>query len=247
MISIVTPCYNSGDSIRETIESVLAQTYTDWEMLIIDDCSKDGSSDIIQQYAAADPRIKYICTDSPSGSPTLPRNIGIEHARGEYIAFLDSDDLWMPTKLEHQLPLLNEDNVAIVYANYEKMDEQGNRSGRYIIAPPSVTYRQLLKGNVMGCLTVMYDVSKVGQVRFKKIGHEDYALWLSVLKRGYIARNSNTVEAIYRVNRKSVSSNKLTVLGWQWNIYVKEEHTGLLRAAWYFINYACRAFAKRMK
>lgn len=247
MISIVTPCYNSGYSIKDTIESVLAQTYTDWEMLIIDDCSKDGSSEIIRQYAATDSRIKYICTDSPSGSPTLPRNIGIKHARGEYVAFLDSDDLWMPTKLEHQLALFGEDKVAIVYSNYEKMDEQGRRRGRYVIAPSSVTYRRLLKGNVMGCLTVMYDAQKVGRVSFKKIGHEDYALWLSVLRRGYIARNTNTVEALYRVNRKSVSSNKLTVLGWQWNIYVNEEHTGFLRAVWYFVNYACRALVKRMK
>jgi len=247
MISIVTPCYNAGRSISDTIESVLAQTYTDWEMLIIDDCSNDSSSDIIRQYAARDSRIKYICTDQPSGSPTLPRNIGIENARGEYIAFLDSDDLWLPTKLEHQLALFQEEKVAIAYTNYEKIDVRGQRRGRRVIAPPTVTYRQLLKGNVMGCLTVMYEVGKVGDVRFKKIGHEDYALWLSILKKGYIARNTNTVEALYRVSRNSLSSNKLTVLKWQWNIYVNEEHTGLIPALWYFINYACRAFVKRMK
>lgn len=247
MISIITPCYNSVNFIAQTIDSVLAQTFTDWEMIVVDDNSKDNSPEIIQEYCRKDERIKYIRTKRPSGSPTLPRNIGLKHARGRYIAFLDSDDLWLPTKLEEQLRLFQEEKVAIVYSNYEKISEEGKRDSRYIIAPKQVDYKTLLKGNVMGCLTVMYDSEKVGKRFFNSIGHEDYAVWLSILKEGFIAKNTNSVTALYRVRRQSVSSNKWDVLAWQWNIYVKEEKTGVPLAMFYFVNYAVRAFLKRIK
>ncbi|HOD27262.1 MAG: glycosyltransferase family 2 protein [Bacteroidales bacterium] len=247
MISIITPCYNSVDFISQTIDSVIAQTYTDWEMIIVDDNSKDNSPEIIQAYCRKDPRIKYIRTERPSGSPTLPRNIGLKHARGRFIAFLDSDDMWLPTKLEEQLKLFRENKVAIVYSNYEKISEEGKRGNRIIKAPAKADYKTLLKGNVMGCLTVMYDSEKVGKRFFDSIGHEDYAVWLSILKEGYTAKNTNTVTALYRVRRQSVSSNKWDVLSWQWNIYVKVEKTGIPKAIYYFINYAVRAFLKRIK
>ncbi len=247
MISIITPCYNSVNFISQAIDSVIAQTYTDWEMIVVDDNSRDNSPDIIQEYCRKDARIRYIRTERPSGSPTLPRNIGLKHARGRYIAFLDSDDLWLPTKLEKQLLLFQEDKVAIVYSNYEKISEDGKRDNRNIIAPSQVDYKTLLKGNVMGCLTVMYDSEKVGKRFFNYIGHEDYAVWLAILKEGYIAKNTNTVTALYRVRRQSVSSNKWDVLSWQWNIYVNVEKTGIPMAVFYFVNYAVRAFLKRIK
>ncbi|MCK9299999.1 MAG: glycosyltransferase family 2 protein [Bacteroidales bacterium] len=247
MISIITPCYNSVDFIPQAIDSVIAQTYTDWEMIVVDDNSRDNSAEIIQEYCRKDSRIRYIQTERPSGSPTLPRNIGLEHARGRFIAFLDSDDVWLPGKLEEQLSLFQEDKVAIVYSDYEKISEEGKRDNRIIKAPSLVNYNTLLKGNVMGCLTVMYDTQKVGKRFFDFIGHEDYAVWLSILKDGYIAKNTNTVTALYRVRRQSVSSNKWDVLSWQWNIYVKVEKTGIPLAVYYFINYAVRAFLKRIK
>ena len=244
MVSVITPSYNSSVSIKQTIESVLSQTYTDWEMLIIDDCSTDNSVAIIKRYCERDVRIKYFKTEFASGSPCKPRNIGIINARGRYIAFLDSDDVWLPNKLEEQLKLFDDANTAIVYSNYEKISEEGERGQRIITAPSQVSYKELLKGNVIGNLTGIYDTLKVGKVYCRKIPHEDYILWLSILKKGYIARNTNIVHALYRVRKQSVSANKLAVISWQWNIYRNIENISCLRACYYFIHYAYRALLK---
>lgn len=247
MVSIITPSYNSSAFIEQTIESVLAQTYEDWEMLIVDDCSTDTSAAIIKQYAKKDVRIRYLKTKHPSGSPCEPRNIGIRNAQGRYIAFLDSDDRWLPDKLEEQLHLFEDAATAIVYSDYEKMTEAGERENRIVRAPAEADYKRLLSGNVIGCLTAVYDTAKVGKVYFPEHSHEDYILWLSILKRGYIAKNTNTVTALYRVRSRSVSSNKLKALSWQWSIYVNVEQTGYLKAMYYFAHYACKAFLKMLK
>lgn len=247
MVSIITPSYNSSVFISQTIESVLAQTYPDWEMLIIDDGSTDASPDIIKEYARKDSRIRFLQTEQPSGSPAVPRNIGIMNARGRYIAFLDSDDLWLPDKLAEQLKLFDGDETAIVYSNYEKISEAGERAERIITAPSQVSYRELLKGNVIGNLTGIYDTEKVGKVYCRNMHHEDYILWLSILQKGYVARNTNAVHALYRVRKQSVSANKLSVISWQWNIYRSIEKIGYLRACYYFIHYAYRALLKSKK
>ncbi len=247
IISIITPCFNSQSFISQSIQSVIQQTYDDWELLIIDDCSTDNSDLVINQFIKDNKSIKYFKTNKPSGSPILPRNIGIENAQGRYIAFLDSDDVWLPNKLERQLKLFEQyEDMAICFSNYEKMTEQGERNNRIIKAPSVTTYKQLLLGNVIGCLTAVYDTEKVGKVFFQNHSHEDYILWLDILKRGYIARNTNTVEALYRVRENSVSSNKLKTLSWQWDIYRNVEKIGLLRSSYYFLNYAYRAFKKAM-
>lgn len=244
MTSIITPCYNASRFLHDCIRSLIAQTYTDWELLIVDDCSTDNSADIIREYAVQDGRIRYLKTEKPSGSPVLPRNIGIKHARGRYIAFLDSDDAWMPTKLEEQMKLFEDEETCIVYSNYEKITEKGERNGRFVIAPPMVTYHRLLKGNVIGNLTGIYDTGKVGKIYCRNIPHEDYVVWLSILKQGYIARNTNTVNALYRIRKSSVSGNKKKVLLWQWNIYRNIEQLSVLKSVYYFLNYAYRAFKK---
>lgn len=247
MFSIVMPCYNSGTYIRQAINSVRGQTYRDWELLVVDDGSTDNSADIIKGMEQMDGRIKYLKTNVPSGSPIVPRNIGLENALGRYIAFLDSDDAWLPNKLERQMKMFEQyEDMAICFSNYEKMTEQGERNNRIIKAPSVTTYKQLLLGNVIGCLTAVYDTEKVGKVFFQNHSHEDYILWLDILKRGYVARNTNTVEALYRVRENSVSSNKLKTLSWQWDIYRNVEKIGLLRSSYYFINYAYRAFRKAM-
>ena len=247
LVSIITPCYNAVPFIAQTIESVLTQTYPYWEMLIVDDCSTDRSAEIIQTYVKRDLRIKYFRTDHPSGSPSLPRNIAMEQAQGEYIAFLDSDDIWLPNKLSDQLKVFEKSEVAIVFSNYEKVNLDGERSGREIIAPCEVDYPLLLKGNCIGCLTAMYDSALTGKIFFKEIGHEDYVCWLSILKQGYKARNTNTVTALYRVGDHSVSSNKLKAMRWQWNILRNEMDLPVYKAVYYFIHYAIRAFAKAMR
>lgn len=247
IVSVIMPAYNAERFIDESIRSVISQTYPYWELLIVDDCSNDNSAIIIKKYVEEDNRIVYFKTEQPSGSPYIPRNIGIQNASGRYIAFLDSDDAWLPHKLEEQLPLFDNDHTVIVFSNYEKMNEIGDRNERYINAPAFTNYKKLLRGNVIGCMTAMYDTSKVGKVYFENINHEDYVMWLSILKWGYIARNTNTVTALYRIRRKSVSSNKLKVLSWQWNIYVNVEKTGYLKAICYFCHYACKAFVKSKK
>lgn len=247
MVSIITPSYNCSAFISQTIASVLAQTYTDWEMLVVDDCSTDNSADIIRQYCKKDARIKFLKTDAPSGSPSVPRNMGIRSARGRYIAFLDSDDVWLPHKLEEQLKCFGDDRTAVVYSDYEKIGEAGERAGRIVKAPRRVSYKELLKGNVIGNLTGMYDTAKVGKVYCSGMHHEDYVLWLSILKRGFVARNADAVHALYRVRSRSVSADKRAVLSWQWHIYRHVEGIGCLRSCYYFVHYAWRALLKRMK
>lgn len=246
IISIIIPCFNSQSFISQSIQSVIQQTYDDWELLIIDDCSTDNSGLVINKFLN-NKSIKYFKTNKPSGSPILPRNIGIENAQGRYIAFLDSDDVWLPNKLERQMKMFEQyEDMAICFSNYEKMTEQGERNNRIIKAPSMSTYKQLLLSNVIGCLTAVYDTEKVGKVFFQNHSHEDYILWLDILKRGYVARNTNTVEALYRVRENSVSSNKLKTLSWQWDIYRNVEKIGLFHSSYYFLNYAYRAFKKAM-
>ena len=248
LISIITPCYNAEKYIVQTIESVLCQTRTDWEMLVVDDCSTDGTADIVLQYAKDDPRIKYFKTVNPSGSPTLPRNIGIENATGRYIAFLDSDDLWLPTKLEEQVKtLVANPNAAVVFSCYDKINEKGEQLGRVDTSVSKVSYEELLYGNVIGCLTGMYDTEKVGKVFMRYVGHEDYVLWLEILKKGYVAVNTCNVQAMYRVRSGSVSADKFKAARWQWNIYRNVECLSIFKAVRCFVAYAFKGFLKSLK
>lgn len=244
LVSIIMPVHNAAKYLNESISSVLLQTYLNWELLIVDDCSTDDSFSIITHYVVQDSRIRSFKTLFPSGSPTLPRNIGVEHAQGRYIAFLDSDDAWMPDKLERQLKLFENEQVAIVFSDYEKMSEEGERNNRVVRAPREVDYKHLLLSNVIGCLTAIYDTEKVGKMFFPHHAHEDYILWLSILKKGYVARNTGTVAALYRVRLSSVSSNKIRVFSWQWDIYRSVEKVGFLKSVYYFVHYAYKAYRK---
>ncbi|ADV44542.1 glycosyltransferase family 2 protein [Bacteroides helcogenes] len=247
MVSVIMPVYNAEKYVEFAIDSVLAQSYSNWELLIVDDCSTDLSVGLIADYVEKDSRIRLFHTDKPSGSPCEPRNVGIRNAQGRYIAFLDSDDVWLPDKLEEQLRLFDDVSTAIVYSNYEKISEEGERGQRIVTAPSQVSYKELLKGNVIGNLTGIYDTEKVGKIYCRNMHHEDYILWLSILKKGYVARNTNAVHALYRVRKQSVSANKLSVILWQWNIYRNIEKIGCLRACYYFIHYAYRALLKNKK
>ena len=176
LVSIIMPMHNSAKYIGEAITSVINQTYDNWELLVIDDVSNDNSCDIVREYIKRDNRIHLLFNDNHTGRPSSPRNMGVNYAKGRYIAFLDSDDMWFPEKLEQQIPLFDDDNVAIVYSNYEKMDEDGQRANRIVKAPAMATYNMLLSGNVIGNLTGVYDQKKVGKMEFFDIHHEDYVL-----------------------------------------------------------------------
>lgn len=247
LVSIIMPVYNASRFLDEAISSVLSQTYPYWELLIVDDHSSDNSVDIINKYLIKDNRIRLYQTTSPSGSPSTPRNIATKHAQGRFIAFLDSDDVWMPSKLEKQIPLFEDSHTAVVYSDYEKMSEFGMRLNRIIHAPESTNYKHLLRGNVIANVTGVYDTQKVGKVYFKQIPHEDYVLWLEILKKGYVAKNVGDVTSLYRLRKQSVSSNKLNTLMWQWNIYVNVEQIHPIIALYYFSFYAIKASLKALK
>ena len=246
-VSVIMPCHNGSAFLRQAVDSVLTQTYQDWELLIIDDASTDGSVAIAEEYRARDGRIKLLHTKCSTGKPATPRNVGIEAAAGRFIAFLDCDDQWAPAKLEHQLPLFQQENCAAVFSFYKKMDTEGNVRSAVLTSPASVDFDQLLDGNCIGNLTGIYDTAKVGKVYQKEINHEDYLMWLQVLKKGFIARNTGTVEAYYRESDTSVSGSKLKALGWTWDIYHKELGLPLLVSVGHFIKYAFKALGKRLK
>lgn len=244
LVSVIMPMYNAGAFVGEAIESVMAQHYKHWELIVVDDSSTDNSVSIVKEYANKDSRIHIIYNERHLKMPSAPRNLGIKHANGQYIAFLDSDDCWLPDKLESQIPLFDDKKTAIVFSNYEKIDEQGCRSGRIVKAPAQVDYHDMLHCNYIGNLTGMYDRKLTGSMYMPDTHHEDYALWLDILKKGYVAKNTGTVEGLYRVRRNSVSASKLHIISWQWNIYRKHEHLSLLKSIYYYIYYAINGWRK---
>jgi glycosyltransferase involved in cell wall biosynthesis len=244
IVSIIMSNYNCAKYIGEAIESVQAQTYQNWELIIVDDCSTDGSVGLIHSYVKNDSRIRFYLTPFCSGSPAGPRNLALEKAGGRYIAFLDSDDVWLSHKLENQLEYLKNEKTAVVFSNYEKVAENGVRADRVIRSPAVVNYGKLLRGNCIGNLTAVYDTGKAGKITFQHFHHEDYVLWLTILQKGFIAENTNTVEALYRVRPGSVTSKKNMVIKWQWDIYRRQLKLSLLRSVYFFCFYVVNGFLK---
>lgn len=239
MISIVTPSYNSARYISATIQSVLQQSYSDWEMIVVDDCSADDSVQVVQSFSEQDPRIKLIRLSENSGA-AVARNVAIKAARGRYISFLDSDDLWLPDKLETQLSFMNYNGVAFSYSGYNKIDENGQSLGS-IGVPEKVNYDQLLKCCVIGCLTAMYDVHKLGKVYMPLIRkRQDLGLWLRLLKKIDYAYGIQQPLAEYRVRPGSISSKKSDAAAYTWRLYREVENLSLCKSSYYFSHYAVR-------
>ena len=249
LVSIIMPAHNSAKTISESIDSVLAQTYRNWELLIVNDCSTDTSVSIIDTYLLKDSRIKLFHTDISFGKPFYPRNLALKNAKGRFIAFLDSDDVWLPSKLEKQLPLFKDKDVAIVFSNYVKFnnDSTSSDSTRTILSAAELTYKSAIYGNQIGNLTGVYDVSKVGKVEVLNEGHEDYILWLMILKKGFIAKNTNSIEAKYRVSSNSISSDKHKASKWTWYIYRRILNMNIVTAGYCYIRYAIRGLTNYFK
>lgn len=247
LVSIITPCHNAGAYLSHTIESVINQTYSNWEMLIVDDCSTDNSAEIIKQYSLNNPRIRYLKTEKPSGSPALPRNIGIDNSKGEYIAFLDSDDLWYPEKLECQVEYAQKNDYQFVYADYEKMDFDGHQDDRFIRMPQKSTFWDVLETCTIPCLTVMMTREIIGRTRFKDIPKEDFVFWLDILKKGVAARNCGKVLASYRVLKGSRSSNKFAMIKNQWYVLRKIEGVKIPIAVYFMSKFLFYGFSKYLK
>ena len=246
-ISIITPCYNAAPFIAQTLESVLAQTFEDWEMLVVDDCSTDDSAVIVQEYAQRDSRIRYYRTDSPSGGPSVPRNIGLEHVRGVYVAFLDSDDLWLPEKLEEQLSFMRANKLDFVYSDYEKISWRGERKNRIIYARAVSSFWDTIESNAIPCLTVLIRRSVIGNTRFKPIPKEDYVFWLDILRQGYTAYNTGKVHALYREAKNSRSGNKLKMFQQQWYVLRQVEGVKKVPAIYFMLIFAVKGLFKFLK
>ncbi len=242
LVSIIMPLYNCKKYIAETINSVLSQTYNHWELLVVDDYSKDNSVEIVKEFAQKDARIKLYEFKRNSGVSTA-RNKAIELAKGRYIAFLDSDDIWLPKKLEKQIAFMEETNTALSYTGYAVIDEKSNEKGKFI-PPKNLTYSDLLKTCSIGCSTVIYDEEKAGKHFLKNVGHEDYALWLEILKEQQSVFGITDVLSKYRLVSGSVSNNKLKTAKYQWKIYRKVEKLSWLKSCYYFVHYAFYGFIK---
>ncbi len=233
LVSIITPSYNSAKFVSQTIESVLAQTYIKWEMIIVDDVSPDNSNKIIEEYIKKDSRIKLITLENNSG-PAVARNRAIEEANGRYIAFLDADDLWYPEKLEKQIGFMKANNYELTYTNYETMDESGNKLDSLLISPSKLNYKQLLKSNRIGCLSAIYDTKGIGKIYMPLIKkRQDYGLWLRVLKKIDYAYNVNEVLGTYRMMSNSVSSNKIDLLKYNYALFREHEKFSVLKSLYY--------------
>lgn len=243
LVSIITPSYNSEKFISQTIESVLAQTYQDWEMLIVDDCSSDNSKKIIKEYTKKDNRIKLLQLEKNSG-PAIARNKGIKEAKGRYIAFLDSDDLWLPQKLEKQIKFLYENSLPLTYSAYITIDEQGNEL--YLRkAKKHILWHDMLKSNHIGNLTGIYDSTVLGKEYLEDMGHEDYTLWLKLIKKVGHTKGIEEPLAKYRILSSSISANKLKAMQWQWNIYRRFLNMSIIYSFYNIFWYIYYAFNKR--
>jgi glycosyltransferase involved in cell wall biosynthesis len=264
------PAHNSQAFISESIRSVILQTYTDWELLVADDCSTDATKKIVAGFAQQDDRIKLVELDQRSG-PAKARNAAIACARGHLIAFLDSDDIWLPEKLKKQVALMEETGAYLSYTACKKIDAKGKIGAVTITVPEKLNYADLLKRNPIPCLTAVFDRAQLGAVHLpedlrredyslwlnivkKSHYHEDYAFWLQILRRRANEESLNPkvvglneVLALYRVHRGSISRNKFRAALLQWNVYRKVERLSIAKSLYFFLHYAYHGFNKARK
>jgi len=245
-VSIITPTYNSQDFIHQTIEAIINQSYTNWELLITDDYSTDATWSILTKYAESEPRIKIFRLEQNLG-PGVARNNSIKHAKGRYIAFCDSDDVWVSDKLEKQLRFLNKNNIQFTYSAYQKIDEENKKGG--IVKPPTiVSYNNLLKTCSIGCLTAIYDTEKIGKIYMPEIRkRQDYGLWLKIFQRIGTTKGMVEVLGFYRERKNSVSSNKVKAAQYHYKVLREVAQIPFYKAWYYFLHYAFAGLFKYLK
>lgn len=234
LVSIIMPSWNTGKFIAESIESVLAQTYTNWELLIVDDCSTDDTDDVVKPFLE-DMRIKFFKNDKNSGA-ALSRNRAMREAQGEWIAFLDSDDLWIPEKLEHQIGFMEKHGYHLSYTEYEKIDEEGTPINIYVSGPDTVNKRKMYHYDYIGQLTMMYSAKEFGLIQINDIKkNNDYAVRLQLYKKDgtecYLLKENL---AKYRIRKKSISHDKLSKkLRSHYDLFHLCDEKSALVALWY--------------
>lgn len=244
LVSIITPAYNCEKYISEAIESVLSQTYLNWEMIIVNDMSSDNTGSIVNDYIKKDNRIKLINLEQNSGA-AIARNTALDKAKGKFIAFLDSDDRWKKDKLEKQIKFMKENNYGFSFSKYEYIIDENNKRQKIFDVPERLNYTQALKNTVIGCLTVVIDKSIVGDFRMPLVRRgQDNLTWLMILKNGNIAYGLNENLAEYRVVNGSLSNNKIIALKRQWKNYRREVKLPLVKCIYYYIFYVLNNIKK---
>lgn len=234
--------------IERTMNSVLAQTYPNWEMLLVDDCSPDGSAEIIRSYAEKDPRFKYIKLENNSGA-AIARNVGLENAKGRYIAYLDADDIWLPEKLERQVKFMEENDVQFSCCDYEKIEADDTPLNKVVHMPKTITYNQLLSNTIIQTVGVIVDLNKVDRkllVMPNVRRGQDSATWLQMLRNGVKFTGQNEVLAQYRRVPQSLSANKFSAMKRTWYLYRGVEHLSIPKSILCLIGWAYHASIKRI-
>lgn len=252
LVSIVVPMHNAKDYIKHTINAVLAQTYGQWELILVDDCSTDDTVEVVRGFVNTLPqeqssKIRMITLSENVGAANT-RNAGTETAKGEYLCFLDADDLWLPTKLEKQVAFMQEKDVAFSFTNYEFGDAMAVPTGKVVHVPEQIVYRQALQNTTIFTSTVMFDVAKMGltNLMMPDMKSEDSALWFKLLRTGMVAYGLQETLVIYRRPANSLSSNKVEAIRRIWNLYRKSEGLGVVYSAYNLCFWALRAVLRRI-
>ena len=245
LVSVITPTYNSVDFIEECIASVQSQSYQSIEHIIVDDGSTDGTIDLVKKLSQADKRIKLIQFDKNKGA-AVARNRAIEEAKGRFIAFLDSDDLWLPEKLQMQIAFMTENEIAFCYSNYIVINEKGAFVERRTVSS-KLNYVDILKSCQIGCLTAIYDAKLLGKIYMPEIKkRQDFGLWLKILKKTEYGYGINEELSKYRIRAGSLSSNKISAALHQWKMLYEYEKIGFVKSSYYFSLYALAAIRRRL-
>lgn len=246
-VSVIVPAYNAERFIEQAITSVVAQSFPDWELLVIDDCSSDGTCAAVEALAARDGRIRLLRNETNQGVART-RNRGLELCRGEYIALLDSDDVWHPHKLRHQLERLEQTGAGLCCTSYRIVDVRGEKAREDYLVPETLSFDGLLKENVIGCSTVLLRGSMMKNYRFTtEYYHEDYVLWLELLRDGHAAVGCPQVLADWRFLEDSRSFDKSKAAKNRWRIYRGYLKLPLLKSLWAFACYGVGGIRKYLR
>ncbi len=246
-VSIVVPVYNAEKYIEQTVQSVLAQTYSEWELILAENGSTDQTAEKLKEIESRDERIRVLFLGDNVGAAKA-RNEGVKEATGRYLAFLDADDLWDSSKLEKEVRFMKEKGAAFVFTGYEFGDEDAKPTGKVVRVPETLTYKQALKNTTIFTSTVLFDTEVIPKEKLKmpQIKSEDTALWWKILREGNTAYGLNENLVIYRRPSQSLSSNKVEALRRIWFLYRKWEKLNVFKSAWYFVNWAFRAVSRRI-